>query len=395
MKLPECHSRRELPIDSNSFFCAHPQVHAADGQVTAQMCLLCDRWQAPPPATFRPFPATPASAAVARAATAPVRDPCFHLGDQTGMRDCRTCRGAVKLKVFACAHPLHDETTIAQCRTCPDYDCRLTDATVRSWAVGVTTARRERETLERTLTSLAKAGWTETRLFAEPESPIPPGFAHLAITRHDRPLGAWPNFFLGLSELALREPHADAYFMLQDDVVFCTNLRAYLERSLWPAERLAIVSPYCSADYASEAAHWRPVEAGWNLIGALTCIFPNAAARSLLSFARAVSFRQRGPFEGRRNVDSVIGAWAKHHNLPVYFHSPSLALHVGETSVAWPNLGITRHRQAKDFVGEEFDATTLPAPPGERRGEGASPPSRVAERGRAPRAITQNQSSPA
>lgn len=366
MKLPYCHSRREVSFRANEFICAHPQVHSAGGRVTAPMCRLCDHWRAPPPTAFRPTPAVPAPTIMAPLRAPPLRGPCFHLGDQRGMRDCRGCVGTVRLKVFDCWHPLHQETTIIECRGCPDYDQPLAVAAVRSWAVGVTTAPRQPATLERTLASLAAAGWTGPRLFAEPGSVIPPGFANSPITRRDRPLGAWPNFFLGLSELVLRDPHADAYFMLQDDVVLCANLRGYLERSLWPSDRLAMVSPYRSTNYTAQTAPWRPIDAGWNLIGALTCIFPNAAARSLLSFARAVSFRQRGPSEGLRNVDSVVGAWAKHNRLPIYMHVPSLAAHIGETSLAWPGLAAVRQRQANDFVGEAFDAKELapaPAPP--------------------------------
>jgi len=148
--------------------------------------------------------------------------------------------------------------------------------------------------------------------------------------------------------------------MVQDDVVFCRNLRSYLERSLWPRETTAVASPYCSAAYARDGTLWQAVEAGAGLVGALTCIFPNVAARSLLSFARAVDFRRRGANGGLKGIDTVVGLWAETVKLPVYVHTPSLAQHIGEVSVMWPRLGATHRRRADDFVGEDFDAMTFP-----------------------------------
>lgn len=57
-----------------------------------------------------------------------VSTPCRFLGeplkDAAGLpvlRECRSCRGTVKLKVLACSHPAHDGTTTEKaCRACPD-----------------------------------------------------------------------------------------------------------------------------------------------------------------------------------------------------------------------------------------------------------------------------------
>ena len=49
-------------------------------------------------------------------------DDCVHLGAQIGTRACATCNsGNVRLKVFACGHPLHRETTLPECATCRDF----------------------------------------------------------------------------------------------------------------------------------------------------------------------------------------------------------------------------------------------------------------------------------
>jgi hypothetical protein len=276
-----------------------------------------------------------------------------------GLRECETCRGKVQLKIFACGHPLHSEATPAKCQACADHEPRLPAGAVKRWAVGVTTAPREHPTLERTIRSLAAAGWKLPRIFAEPGVELPDNCEHLPLTRRDAPLGGWPNWLLALSELVLREPHADAYFMVQDDVVFCRHVRTYLERILWPAEKLGLVSVYCPAVYVRRTRGFHSVEAGWNLISALTCVFPSAAARSLLGHARALNHRRLGPYGGVKSIDAVVGRWAKDCEFPAFFHTPSLAQHTGDTSTVWPKATNEGQRHAKDFVGEDFDARRL------------------------------------
>jgi hypothetical protein len=111
MALPPCHSRRELPTVPVEYWCAHPQVHVAGQRVHEGICGICSRWRDPPPAIFRAPPP-------------PMRRPgaiCEFLGKQIGTRECPTCRGKVRLKVFACSHPAHDETTLPDCDQCQDF----------------------------------------------------------------------------------------------------------------------------------------------------------------------------------------------------------------------------------------------------------------------------------
>jgi hypothetical protein len=46
------------------------------------------------------------------------------LGEETGLRDCPSCLGNVRLKVFACSHPAHGETTLQDCGACADHEER-------------------------------------------------------------------------------------------------------------------------------------------------------------------------------------------------------------------------------------------------------------------------------
>jgi hypothetical protein len=110
MTLPYCHSRRGLEGEADVFYCAHPRMHVQDQRVTPEICRICAYWRQPPPDTFRPFPPPPP------------RGECRFLGEQTGLRECPTCGGHVRVKVFACGHPTHAETTIQECLTCRDHE---------------------------------------------------------------------------------------------------------------------------------------------------------------------------------------------------------------------------------------------------------------------------------
>ena len=54
---------------------------------------------------------------------APRTEPSKHLGEATGaLIECATCGdGRTQLKVYACSHPAHGETTLVACQACPDF----------------------------------------------------------------------------------------------------------------------------------------------------------------------------------------------------------------------------------------------------------------------------------
>ncbi|MGH7135962.1 MAG: hypothetical protein ACREHD_09495, partial [Pirellulales bacterium] len=66
----------------------------------------------------------PEPAPTQHAATNGRVDICVHLGQRTGFRDCATCEGNVRQKVFACNHPNHTDTTLTDCKKCPDFTAR-------------------------------------------------------------------------------------------------------------------------------------------------------------------------------------------------------------------------------------------------------------------------------
>ncbi|MGH7134864.1 MAG: hypothetical protein ACREHD_03940 [Pirellulales bacterium] len=309
MGLLACGWRREELSAEERFSCAHPRVYAARGSVTAPICAACRH-----------------------------RDPEDGLPSPSRIE-----------KDDGVPGPSGNVNTSSRPFSFP----QLLDGEARSlsWSVGVTTAPRSRPTLERSLDSLAAAGWSEPRLFAEPHARVPEKFSGLATTWRDAKLGAFPNWYLGLAELYFREPSAEAYLMCQDDALFADGSRAYLEKCLWPAEELGVVSIYTpSHASAGRTPGFHDERRGWATWGALAYVFPNNSLRALLAHPLFTHHRRQGPGRGLRNIDSVVGAWCRAADLPYYIHVPSLVQHIGETSTIWTSAGALGRRRASDFV---------------------------------------------
>ena len=111
-RMRACHSRREVKAEEDVFFCAHPQVVSRGNLVNSWSCRHCRFRTQPPPE--RPLPFRPRGATL-------YDGPCQYLGQQRGLRECTSCKGSVKIKVFGCGHPEREETTIKECRYCGDF----------------------------------------------------------------------------------------------------------------------------------------------------------------------------------------------------------------------------------------------------------------------------------
>jgi len=287
--------------------------------------------------------------------------PCAHRGKQLGTLT--TPMG--HLTVLGC--DLHTETTAPQCETCPDrceavpqktFDtilpARGLGPRINKWAVGMVTAPRKQPTLAQSLRSMINAGWEKPRLFAEPGTPIPDEFQSLPLTQRDEVAGAWPNYFLALQELLVRYPDADAYMVAQDDVLFVPgdateNLKQYLERALWPAEKVGFVSIYCSKAYNQERYDWYQLERPW-VWGACAIIWPRESLIHFLSH-NALTWRFTAKNGGLRNVDTVMGKWQAQHKRSAWYCCPSLTQHIGDTSTLYVTNRAKGKRAAKEYAG--------------------------------------------
>jgi hypothetical protein len=230
-----------------------------------------------------------------------------------------------------------------------------------NWSVGVTTSARRDPTLARTLESLAIAGFPLPRLFADGPTDIPPAYGHLAASHRDERIGAFPNWYLGLTEMLMRAPEADAYIMCQDDVVFCRGLGRYLEHAVPAVLATGIVSLFCPSHFGRghEAPGFHVEDRGWDTWGALALVFSRETLESLLSDCGVLAHRRSGPSGGMRNIDSVIGAWCRASGRHYFVHAPSLAQHIGKTSTLHLGAGMFGNRVAADFIGESADPVEL------------------------------------
>jgi hypothetical protein len=224
---------------------------------------------------------------------------------------------------------------------------------VRRWAVGVTTAPRRQPTLEVCLESLVRAGWERPHLFVDSAVRVPERFLDLPGTFRDEQLGAWPNYYLALVELLMRHPHADAYMILQDDVLLFDreNLRAYLEEVLWPASSTVLVSLYCSLADSRPESGWYRRRRGW-VAGAHAFLFPPQLAKAFVTDQSVFAHRWASDPEWGRCVGDLIDNWTRDRRLDVWFTTPSLAQHIGDTSTLWPNARAVGGRRADRYAGD-------------------------------------------
>ncbi len=228
---------------------------------------------------------------------------------------------------------------------------RRSGSRVKRWAVGVTTAPRPVTTIADCLASLAAAGWDQPRLFVDGAAPIPPSFASLPRTDRNPQLGAWPSYYLALAELLMREPEADAFLMVQDDVLFAADfdVRAYLERILWPGKTPWTVSLFCPRPYTQPEPGWHAFEDDW-IWGAQAFVFSREAAQFFLADLEVVRHRWNHDRNPLADIDWCIGQWASMRKRPIHYPTPSLVQHIGELSSLWKGQRVWGYRRASWFA---------------------------------------------
>lgn len=251
------------------------------------------------------------------------------------------------------------------------------------WATGVITApRRQGYYLDKTLDSLARAGFGEPVVFAEPGSVIPDWFEGHVVHRRKK-YGDWTNWATGLYELFLSEPDADYYFMTEDDALLCTGARAYLEYAFPQLGPFGSLSLYTPSKYHNPKWHkcFHNECRGKLTWSTVTVVMPHASVLSFFSDADVQKHRFCDIFKvqpgfwnlkasygvGRTSVtdcvgntvkDAVLGQWAEKHNLAMYYHTPALAEHIGEVSTLTDDGSTPENgRMTRDFVGRDFDAS--------------------------------------
>ena len=233
---------------------------------------------------------------------------------------------------------------------------------VDKWAVAVTTAPRRDATLPVCLERLTAAGWNGPTVFIDGAVELPQRFGDLPQTCRTPATGAWPNSYLALLELYLRQPDADAYMLIQDDVIFpgTPAVREYLEAAFWPGDRPGIVSLFCSSQYTQQQPGWSAIGETW-VWGAQALAFHPEVLRRFLTSTMAYEHRRRTdkPRIGLTHVDVLIGQWAELNDVPVWFPTPSLTQHIGHVSSLWETSRALGLRRADRYIEDALfpDAT--------------------------------------
>jgi len=179
---------------------------------------------------------------------------------------------------------------------------------------------------------------------------LPSRYEHLPVTWRDDSIGAWPAWYLALAELILLNPDADAYVMLQDDVVCFDRepLREYLERTLWPGTCPGLVTLFYTG--LNPTAGWHEAQGAWHFSAQGFVIAPGIA-RALLCDEELSRTLLAASLEKHIPIPEIISAWTKHVGIDVWYANPSLTQHIGNTSTIWMDASIKAGRRAPWFSG--------------------------------------------
>lgn len=250
------------------------------------------------------------------------------------------------------------------------------------WTVGITTAPREKGYyLDQTIDSLRSAGWDHIVVFAEPGSRIPDDFRGDVVVRRKQ-YGDWTNWGVGLYELFLSEPDTDYFFMLEDDALV-SKCKDYLEITIPQLGEFASLSLYTPSIYHKEGFRGFHNELrGFSTWSTVTVImthdkvldfFANQDVQKHRShdifkvFERKLNDKSTSYGAGYNSIldmpgntlkDALIAKWAGQNKLPIYYHTPALAEHIGFFSTLTDDVSnVDNGRMTKDFVGRDFDSS--------------------------------------
>jgi hypothetical protein len=203
-------------------------------------------------------------------------------------------------------------------------------------ATGILTATRPgASTLQQTSESLHGAGFPVTRIYND-----------VLFT------GQYQSWIELLKALVSDSPNADAFFLVEDDMIFWRGLREYLEERSFPSHA-GICSPFRPGIYPAGKFGWNPISCFDGLGSGNAWIVPRAIALRIL--ASAVEIGQLGVWN---HADQRVGLWIAQEWLLAYFHTPSLAQHLwGKTRLNHNGECRAENYLAPDFIGEAGELT--------------------------------------
>lgn len=221
------------------------------------------------------------------------------------------------------------------------------------WSYGVTCVpERFDSTLPLTLESLAAAGFPEPRLFVDGAASLPPHLQRYEATFRNPRIRAYGNWMLALWELYVRNPRAERFMLVQDDVIFYRNLRGFLERMAYPERSYLNLFCYPENEKAVRGFYPSPKQEGK---GALALVFNRDAVQMLFS-SKHMADRPVDPNLGHMRIDGGVVSAASKAGFKEYVHNPTLVQHISESSIVVPGK---RCPTARTWRGDDYDALEL------------------------------------
>lgn len=201
---------------------------------------------------------------------------------------------------------------------------------VEKWAVGITTSRRKHPTIVKTVKALENAGWAAGTIFAEPESFVDCGenwnYVHRSLKT-----GIFGNWMLGLYELFIRNIDADAFFMIQDDIVIAPNTRKYLENSLWFSDEPHLISLFGPNAIDKDPSNgWRKTSKYSG--GPNSIIMSHETVQEILSSLTPLRYYGVQHQKNTSFDDLGIFSLVSEKNWSVFYPKPSIGDHIGHQS---------------------------------------------------------------
>lgn len=201
---------------------------------------------------------------------------------------------------------------------------------IKKWAVGIITAPRVEHTLYRTVQSLKAAGWDKGHVFSEPNNYLTTIPEYHIVQRVSK-LGIFGNWMLGLYELFIRNIDADAYLMIQDDIIVSPGTKKYLEESLWFNEDPHITCLFCpNAIDNDENFGWRTSNSFSG--GPTAIVMSHETVQTIITDILPLRFYAIQKSKKSSFDDLGIFHLMSRKGYKVYYPKPSLCDHIGHIS---------------------------------------------------------------
>ena len=244
------------------------------------------------------------------------------------------------------------------------------------FAVGITTAPRERPTFAECYQSVLGTGFTSPYVFADAYTP--PGVEDRLVVRPNtlaKPVlpvvgtryGAWRNWLQSLADLLHAEPDAEGILLVQDDVRFCRGVKDFLADGHWRLSGSGLVALSLSFAYRGIAQNRGLNDISINravLAGAWALLFPREVAQAILvhplcqDAPKAWHTKFRDPVMAK-GIDSAVGRILLQMGYKFHAYRPSLAQHFGEASTINTSGPLTGNRATHSWHGVEAVAADL------------------------------------